>query len=97
MVFEVAPDAAERRYKKEPFNKAELTRLLKAMDDWHSAINLRQKIAKEQGWADKPPSLTAFVAAALEEPNLLRRPIIQSGSKAIYSRDADEIRAFLGA
>lgn len=97
MVFEVVPDAVERRYKKEPFTKAELTRLLKAMDDWHSAINVRQKIAKEEGWAEKPPSLSTFVAAAVDEPNLLRRPIIQSGARAIYSRNADEIRAFLGA
>ncbi|MDJ0974538.1 MAG: ArsC/Spx/MgsR family protein [Planctomycetota bacterium] len=95
MVFESAPEAAERRYKKEPFTKRELTDLMKAMDDWTSAINTRHKIAKENGWADKPPSRTAFVAAALEEPNLLRRPIIQRGTKAIYSRKGDEIRAFL--
>ena len=95
MVFESAPDASERRYKKEPFNKRELTDLLKSMEDWTTAINTRHKVAKENGWADNPPSRTAFVTAALEEPNLLRRPLIQRGSKAIYSRDGDEIRAFL--
>ena len=95
MVFESAPDAGERRYKKEPFTKRELTDLLKVMEDWTAAINTRHKVAKENGWAERPPSRTAFVAAALEEPNLLRRPLIQRGSKAIFSRNADEIRAFL--
>lgn len=96
MVFEVAPDANERRYKKDPFTKAELTRLLRGMEDWTTAINTRQAVAKANGWGEKAPSLTVFVAAALDEPNLLRRPLIQRGTKAIYSRDADEIRSFLG-
>lgn len=95
MVFDAAPDAAERRYKKEPFTKAELKRLLGAMDDWHDAINTRHKVVKAEGWAERPPSLTRFVDAAIEEPNLLRRPLIQRGDEVIYSRDADEIRAFL--
>jgi arsenate reductase-like glutaredoxin family protein len=95
VVFEQAPGATERRYKKEPFTKSELTQLLRDMDDWHDAINMRQKVAKENGWADKPPSLTAFVVAALKEPNLLRRPLIRRGKQVIYSRDAAEIEAFL--
>lgn len=95
MVFGAAANAVERRYKKEPFTKRELTELLKAMSDWREAINLRHKIAKEGAWSEKPPSRAAFVTAALEEPNLLRRPLIQRGSKAIYSRDEAEIRSFL--
>lgn len=95
MVLEAVADATERRYKKEPFTKAELTRLLRDMDDWHSAINVRHRIAKDDGWADDPPSLSRFVAAALEEPNLLRRPLIRSGDRVIYSRDAEEIASFL--
>lgn len=96
MVFELAPDATERRYKKEPFTKAELTRLLGAMADWRTAINTRHAVAKAGGWADTPPSKTAYIAAVLEEPNLLRRPIILRGDEAIYSRSDEEIRAFLG-
>lgn len=91
----MAPDSAERRYKRDPFTKAELTRLLGAMEDWHTAINTRHKVVKAEGWDARPPSKAAFVAAALEEPNLLRRPLIQRGSRAIYSRDEDEIRSFL--
>ena len=96
MVLELAPDATDRRYKKEPFTKSELTQLLKGMQDWRDAINLRQRVAKENGWTDRAPSLTAFVAAALEEPNLLRRPLIRRGKRVIYSRDTAEIEAFLG-
>lgn len=95
MALDAAPDAQDRRYKKDPFTKAELKRVLEGMDDWHEAMNLRHKIAKTSGWADKPPSLAAFVAAAVDEPNLLRRPLIQRGQKVIYSRDEREIRDFL--
>ena len=95
MALEVAPDAQERRYKKAPFTKAELKRVLGAMDDWHEAINLRHKIVKAKGWAEKPPGLDTFVAAAVEESNLLRRPLIQRGDRVIYSRDEHEIREFL--
>ena len=96
MVFDEAPDAEERRYKKDPFTKAELKKVLQGMDDWTEAMNVRHKIAKENGWADKAPSLTAFVNAAVDEPNLLRRPLIQRGTRVIYSRSEAEIRDFLG-
>ena len=66
------------------------------MDDWHEAINTRHKIVKTEGWAERPPALTRFVASAVDEPNLLRRPLIQRGDRVIYSRDEAEIRAFLG-
>ena len=93
--MKAVPETKERRYRKEPFSRAELKRLLDGMDDWHDAINTRHKIAKTEGWADKPPSLTKFVAAAVEEPNLLRRPLIRRGKRVIYSRDEKTIRAFL--
>jgi len=92
----MAPGAVERRYGKDPFTRAELTGLLEAMDDWREAINTRHALAKAGGWAEKPPSLRAFVAAAVETPNLLRRPLIRKGKRAIFSRDAETIRAFLG-
>ena len=66
------------------------------MDDWHEAINVRHKIVKAEGWATEPPALSRFVASAVDEPNLLRRPLIQHGDRVIYSRDEAEIRAFLG-
>lgn len=95
MVFEVAPDATERRYKRVPFTKPELNRLLGQMDDWRDVINVRHAIAKAGDWGTAAPSKAAFIAAALEESNLLRRPIIQRGGRAIYSRSDEEIRAFL--
>ena len=85
----------DRRYKKQPFTKAELRRILDAMDDWTEAINTRHKLAKEGGWAEKAPSKAFFIGAAVEDSNLLRRPLIQNGDKVIYSRDDAEIRSFL--
>lgn len=91
----MAPDATERRYKRDPLKKTELTRLLQALPDWHAAINVRHATAKAEGWRETPPALGAYVTAVLGESNLLRRPLILRGDQAIFSRDEAELRAFL--
>ena len=65
------------------------------MDDWHEAVNTRHQVVRRNGWDASPPSLAAFVQAALGEPNVLRRPLLLRGDRAIFSRDAQEIRDFL--
>ncbi len=91
----LSPNVKERNYRKEPFTKAELTALVNAVEDLSTILNTRHAVAKKKGWDKKPPSKATFVIAALEEPNLLKRPIVRRGGKAIYSRKEDEIRAFL--
>ena len=50
-------------------------------------VNTRHAIAKERGWADRPPDVETFAKAVAKEPNLLRRPIVISGKKAIVGFD----------
>jgi arsenate reductase-like glutaredoxin family protein len=38
---------------------------------------------KVNGWADKPPDAKTFAKAVANEPNLLKRPILVVGGKAI--------------
>jgi arsenate reductase len=95
-VQELAGDAlAERNYHRDPLARAELEAILAAAGGPAAVLNTRHATAKANGWKDKAPSKAAFVAAALEEPNLLRRPIILRGRRAVVGRDEDEIRALL--
>lgn len=60
-------------------------------------MNARHAIAKEHGWKAKAPSKTAFLAAAVKENKLLRRPILVAHGEVVVGRDLDGIRALLGA
>jgi arsenate reductase-like glutaredoxin family protein len=50
-------------------------------------LNLRHAIAKEKGWKDEPPSLAELAKLVAEEPNVIRRPILLTGKKAIVGWD----------
>ncbi len=68
---------------------------MKAAGGTADVLNTRHKTAKESGWKDKAPSKTAFLKAAVEENNLLRRPILVKGSKVVVGKDLDAIRDLL--
>ena len=93
---ELAGEAlVERNYKKDPLTRAEADRVVRAAGSVEAVLNARHAIAKASGWKDAAPSRSAFVAALLKEPNLLRRPVIARGRRAIVSRDEAAIRVFL--
>lgn len=52
-----------------------------------AVLNTRHAIAKEKGWADKPPSPAEFAKAVAKDVNLLRRPILIDGKKVIVGFD----------
>ncbi|MDJ0521267.1 MAG: ArsC/Spx/MgsR family protein [Planctomycetota bacterium] len=95
MVQRLAPDATLRNYAKEGLTRAEIERIVKAAGGTADVLNTRHKTAKESGWKDKAPSKTAFLKAAVEENNLLRRPILVKGSKVVVGKDLDAIRDLL--
>ncbi len=91
----LAPKAVLRNYAKEPLTRKEVETILAAAGSVEAVLNTRHKVAKENGWRDKAPSKTAFLKAVLAEPNLLRRPILVKGKKAIVGKDLDGIRKLL--
>ena len=52
-----------------------------------AVLNTRHAIAKEKGWAAKPPSPAEFAKAVVKDVNLLRRPILIDGKKVIIGFD----------
>ena len=87
-------DVTVRDFFKEPFTVAELTRLIgsRPITDF---ISTRAKSFKEQGWDRKLPTKKQAIAAMIEDPTLLKRPIlIKNGKIAIgFSMSAYESMA----
>ena len=52
-----------------------------------NVLNTRHAIAKENGWAESPPDAETFAKAVVKDVNLLRRPIVIAGKKAIVGFD----------
>jgi len=95
LVLQLDPDIEERNYAKEPLTRTEIARIVDTVGGVGEVLNTRHKLAKEKGWKEKAPAKTTFVKAALEEPNLLRRPVILRGRKAVVGFDEDAIRELL--
>jgi arsenate reductase-like glutaredoxin family protein len=52
-----------------------------------AVLNTRHAVAKEKGWVSEPPDAATFAKAVAKEPNLLRRPIVLVGRRAIVGFD----------
>lgn len=91
----LVPDVLDRDYAKAPLSKAEAEQIATCTQDRRDVLNTRHKHVKASGWLEKPPGKAALVQAILEDPNVLRRPIVLRGARGLASRDEAEIRTFL--
>ena len=85
----------ERNFAKEPLTVAEIRSIVTAAGGVGAVLNLRHAIAKENGWKESPPAQTAFIAAVREQSNVIRRPILVSGGRAVVGRNEEAIRSLL--
>lgn len=86
----------ERDYAKQPLTQAEVEAIVTRAGGVAAVLNTRHADAKANGWASKPPSKAAFVAAVLREPNLLRRPILLADDAVVIGKDEARVREVLG-
>lgn len=77
----------EVNYAKAPLAEATIKQLVTKAGGVAAVLNTRHAIAKEKGWADKPPSVAEFAKAAATEPNLLRRPLLDLDGTIIVGFD----------
>ena len=77
----------EVEYSKAGLTAAEALAIVARAGSVAAVLNTRHAIAKEKGWADKPPSAAVFARAVAAEPNLLRRPILIDGKRVIVGFD----------
>jgi arsenate reductase-like glutaredoxin family protein len=90
------PAVAERNYAKEPLTRQELESIIEAAGSVAELVNMRHAAAKQNGWKLRPPSRSTFIKAALEDANVLRRPIVVRGSESVIGNDEAAIRKLLG-
>jgi arsenate reductase-like glutaredoxin family protein len=77
----------EVNYAKTGLSAETVKSLVAAAGGVKNVINSRHATAKEKGWLDEPPDADTFAKAVAKEPNLLRRPIVIAGKKAIVGFD----------
>ena len=77
----------EVNYAKAPLAEATIKQLVTKAGGVAAVLNTRHAIAKEKGWAEKPPSVAELAKAAAKEPNLLRRPLLDLGDKVVVGFD----------
>ncbi|MEZ4363400.1 MAG: ArsC/Spx/MgsR family protein [Kofleriaceae bacterium] len=70
-------------YAKQRLTPEQVLAVVRAAGSVAAVLNVRHAIAKERGWAAAPPPAEEFAAAVVQEPNLLRRPILLVGGQAI--------------
>jgi arsenate reductase-like glutaredoxin family protein len=79
----------ERDFFKEPLSEQELSDLIgdRPVAEF---ISTRAKSYKTTGWDAKPPTKKQAIAAMLQDPTLLRRPILTAGKKLFIGWSAAE-------
>lgn len=80
-------EAAEINYAKTGLTEATVKEIVAKAGSVAAVLNARHATAKENGWVAKPPSVAVFAKAVVDDPNLLRRPILIVGDRVIVGFD----------
>lgn len=80
-------DLQEVNFAKAGLDEAAVKAIVAKAGSVAAVLNTRHATAKAQGWVAKPPSAAEFARAVAAEPNLLRRPIVIAGDRAIVGFD----------
>ena len=80
----------------EPIPKARLKELLKKMGiPARELLRTKEEIYKDLGLAKKELSEDEFVDLMVKHPDLIQRPIVEKGAKAILARPAERLKEIL--
>ena len=83
-------------YYEHAFTKGQLKRLLKKAGlSPKDVLRTKEEIYKELGLAKKSISDDELLDLMLKHPDLIQRPIVEKGEKAILARPADLIKKLL--
>lgn len=83
-------------YYTDPLSAAQLRVLLRKMGiTARQLLRTREPIYKTLGLAERAPSDDELVDLMVEHPDLIQRPIVENGSRAILARPADRLRDIL--
>ncbi len=83
-------------YYEQPFTKSQLKALLKkAKLSPRDVLRTKEDIYKDLGLAKKVLSDDALIDLMIEHPDLIQRPIVEKGEKALLARPAEAVKDIL--
>jgi arsenate reductase len=93
---ESGADYEKINYYVEPLSQAKLSELLKKMGmPARALLRTSESTYKELGLAKAELSEKEIIALMVKHPELIQRPIVERGSKAILGRPVENIRPLL--
>ena len=85
-------------YYEQPFTKAQLRNLLKKAGlSPKDILRTKEDIYKELGLAKKNISDDELLDMMLAHPDLIQRPIVETGAKVILARPAESVKGLLNS
>jgi arsenate reductase len=79
-----------------PLSKKKLTELLRKMDmKPRDLLRKSESIYKELGLAEDKFSDSELIALMIEHPDLIQRPIVERGDRAVLGRPTENVRELL--
>jgi Spx/MgsR family transcriptional regulator len=87
-------DFEEREYGKNPFSEKELRELIGG-DPIEPFLNTRTPLYRERNMKQKPPSKDEAIKLMLQDPNLLKRPVIVKGKKKLTGFNEADVNELL--
>lgn len=83
-------------YYTEPFTRKKLTELLTKMNlKPRDLLRKSEPVYKELGLAEDEFSDSELIALMIEHPDLIQRPIVERGDRAVLGRPTGNVRALL--
>jgi arsenate reductase len=83
-------------YYVEPISKAKLKELLKKMGiSARELLRTKEEIYKKLGLSEKKLSEDEIIDLMVKYPDLIQRPIVEKGAKAVLARPAEKLKEIL--
>jgi regulatory protein spx len=92
---ELKVDLDERDYARRPLDAAELRELFKGRDP-REFLNPKSAAYKAKGLAGKSISPDDAIRLMVDEPNLIKRPLVVAGREIVAGFDRTRLRQVLG-
>ena len=89
-------DFSKVNYYLDPLNQAQLTGLLRKMKmKPRELLRTSEPIYRELGLARKDLSDAELIALMVEHPDLMQRPIVERGERAVLGRPTENVKPLL--
>ena len=83
-------------YYVEPLSKKKLTELVRKMRiKPRELLRKSERVYKELGLADREVSDSELIALMVQHPDLIQRPIVERGDRAVLGRPTENVKELL--